>query len=87
MLVRRASLDRSAELGFFMLKRGLAIRVETECLPDTNAYELDEIRSFAENNEMYFSVSQKKGRICVELCPHRPDLSKLGLKNNDIFLE
>ncbi len=87
MLVRRASLDRTAELGFFMTKRGLAIRVETECLPGTVAYELDDIRAFAENNGMYFSVSERKGILCVELCPHRPDLSKLGLKNNDIFLE
>ncbi len=87
MLVRRASVDRAAELGFYMTKRGLAIRVETQCLPNTVAYELDEIMSFAENNEMYFSVSEKKGMLCVELCPHRPDPSKLGLKNNDIFLQ
>ena len=87
MLVRRASVERMAELEFFMMKSGLAVRVKTECLPNTVAYELDEISSFAENNEMYFSRLEKRGTLCVELCPHRPDISKIGLKNNDLFLE
>ena len=86
MLVRRASVERYAELEFVMTKAGLLIRAETACLPCSDANELDEIKAFAENNGMYFSLMKKKNILCAELCPHRPDLSRLGLKNNDIFL-
>jgi len=83
--LKRAGITRTGTLAFSSVGEKLYISFECESYPDTETFEFDVLRFCADELEIGFFVIEEKGKTCVHLCSHRPDLSKLGLKN-DIFL-
>ena len=81
MFVRRATSSRSAELSFYKASRGLtsSLSVSLDDKPMTSEFEF--LRKQTELMNIYFCANRQGNVMKIEICPHRPDYSKLGLKN------
>jgi len=83
--IKRVGMRRDGKLTFYYSRDKLYVKLETEVLSDTRIFEFEFLKRCAEALEIGFFVTEEKGKTVAYLCSHRPDLSKIGLKN-DIFL-
>ena len=82
--VKRAGATRTGNLRFFSREEKLYISLECDTVDGSRAFEFDAIRYCADTLNAGFVIIEDKGKAYACLCSHRPDLSKIGLKN-DIF--
>lgn len=83
--VRRATITHSAELSFHKTSTGLtaSISASVDSKPDT--FEFDFLRKQFEQMNVYFCTNLQGDTLKIEICPQRPDYSKLGLKDKPKF--
>lgn len=85
IFVRRATSSRCAELSFYKTSEGLTASVSTSLSDKPDKTEFEFLRRQTELMNIYFCTSIQNYTMKIEICPQRPDYSKLGLKNDPII--
>ncbi len=86
MFVHRAAKRRCGSIELSAVASRLWITLEADCLDGTSLDEFEPLRRSALLRDGCLRVTQDRGRVKVELCAHRADVSLIGLKQDPEFM-
>ena len=79
--IKRSGIGRCGRLTFSSSGEKLFAVLEADVLENCGSFEFDSLLYCASLIEIGFFTVEEKGKFYAKLSSHRPDLSKLGLKN------
>lgn len=79
--VKRAGTERQGTVSFRVENGKLLAKLNAETLPNMKPFEFNALQKLADEAEMYFCTFFENGIFVAELAAQRPDISKIGLKD------
>ncbi len=79
--IKRAGTARQGTILFSVENGKLLAKLNAETLPNMKPFEFNVLQKLADEAEMYFYTFFENGIFVAELAAQRPDISKIGLKD------